>query len=148
LRRFQAAFEQRLVTKTYLAIVAGVPAETAGTITLPLAKESTREGGWRMVVRDTGKPASTDWRLLATKGKSSLIELRPHTGRTHQLRVHCAICLGYPIIGDARYGRTHPGGMMLHASALDVPRGDKPAIVAKAPFPQRFVELGYTHAGN
>jgi tRNA pseudouridine32 synthase / 23S rRNA pseudouridine746 synthase len=142
MRRFQAAFEARLVRKTYLAIVDGTPASENGTITLPLRKISSQANGWRMIAAADGQAAVTDWRMLAHHGGRTLIELTPQTGRTHQLRVHCATGLGCPITGDGRYGTAHAAGMMLHASALTVPRQPKAAISAAAPLPSRFTALG------
>jgi tRNA pseudouridine32 synthase/23S rRNA pseudouridine746 synthase len=136
-RRFAAAFEAGLVVKTYVAVLDGVPEATAGRIALPLAKRSTREAGWRIVGDPKGKPAATEWTLLGIADGRALVELRPQTGRTHQLRVHAAEGLGLPIAGDPVYGR---GGerMLLHALALTVPRDAKPSIVARAPLPPHF----------
>src|SRR5215203_6317390 len=95
--RFQQAFESGTVEKTYLAVVDGVPDGEEGLIDLPLAKVSTAAEGWRMVPDDGGKSARTRWRKLATREDQSLIEFKPLTGRTHQLRVHAARGLGTPI---------------------------------------------------
>jgi tRNA pseudouridine32 synthase / 23S rRNA pseudouridine746 synthase len=143
LKRFQAAFAERLVTKTYLAIVAGRPPGDEGLINQPLAKRSSREAGWRMVPDPAGQSAETAWEWLASEGGTSLLCLTPTTGRTHQLRVHCASVLGCPIIGDPVYGRADARGMLLHASTLSVPRAGKDAVAAVAPFPARFAAFGY-----
>ena len=103
--RFQQAFEQGLVEKRYLAVLAGVPTGEEGMIDLPLAKTSTREAGWRMVPDPAGKAARTRWRLIEVRGDRSLIEFRPETGRTHQIRVHAASGLGAAVVGDPVYGR-------------------------------------------
>lgn len=136
--RFQQAFEQGLVEKRYAAILAGVPDGQEGTIDLPLAKTSTRESGWRMVADPAGKAARTAWRLVAVRDGRALVEFRPATGRTHQIRVHAATGLGLPVVGDPVYGGGEPGGMMLHAAGLTVPRAGKDPIVAAAPLPERF----------
>ena len=142
-KRFALAFEEGLVQKTYLAILDGVPTATEGMIDLPLAKVSTRESGWRMVGDPRGKPASTAWRLVATSGGKALVEFKPTTGRTHQIRVHAATGIGVPILGDPVYGRG--GGVtLLHALAISVPREGKPPIAARAPLPERFAALGFT----
>lgn len=135
--RFQRAFEEGRVEKTYLAVLAGVPDTEQGLIDLPLVKISSAEQGWRMVPKADGKPARTRWRRLAVAEGRALVELAPETGRTHQLRVHAASGLGLPIAGDPIYGA---GGepMLLHASTLRVPRENKPAIEAKAPLPASF----------
>ena len=115
----------------------GVPGGKGGRIELPLSKRSTREAGWRMVDDPRGKPAVTDWRLLGVAEDRALVEFRPRSGRTHQLRVHAADGLGHAIVGDPVYGR---GGepMLLHARRLRVPRDPKPAIDVTAPLPASF----------
>ncbi len=145
LARFGAAFEAGEVTKDYLAVVDGVPAERAGTIHQPLAKVSTARDGWRIVPGRKGKPATTDWELIEIAGGRALLRLRPRTGRTHQLRVHAASGLGLPIVGDPVYGR---GGsqMLLHAARIVVPRGAKPAIDVTSPLPERFGAFARAHA--
>lgn len=141
--RFQQAFEAGAVGKRYVAILDGVPAGEEGVVDLPLAKVSTAAEGWRMTGKPAGKAARTAWRVLRTEGARALVEFRPETGRTHQIRVHALEGLGVPVLGDPVYGRADPGGMMLHAAALTVPRGTKPAIEAVAPWPARFVAAGF-----
>jgi tRNA pseudouridine32 synthase/23S rRNA pseudouridine746 synthase len=144
-RRFAAAFEAGLTDKTYLAVIDGVPAENAGRIELALSKRSTRAEGWRMVSDRNGKVAVTNWRVLGVAEGRTLVEFRPATGRTHQLRIHAAEGLGLPIVGDPVYGR---GGepMMLHAVRLRVPRDPKPAIEAEAPLPEGYARWAH-HVG-
>lgn len=144
--RFQRAFEAGEVEKTYVAVLDGIPGESAGTIDLALAKVSSAAAGWRMMPRTDGKAARTDWRVLATHDGRALVEFRPATGRTHQIRVHAAAGLGAAVVGDPVYGSTDAtgrAGMLLHAARLVVPRGGKPAIVADAPWPERFVAAGW-----
>ncbi|HLZ78347.1 MAG TPA: RNA pseudouridine synthase, partial [Sphingomonas sp.] len=136
-KRFAAAFEAGFAEKTYWAVIEGVPATASGRISLPLAKRSTRESGWRMVVCRKGRPSETDWRMLGEADGCALIEFRPRTGRTHQLRVHAAEGLGHPIVGDPVYGRGGPA-MLLHALSLRLPRDPKPAIEGRAPLPASF----------
>jgi tRNA pseudouridine32 synthase/23S rRNA pseudouridine746 synthase len=140
--RFQQAFEAGLVQKRYVAVLDGIPAETSGTIDLPLAKVSTIEEGWRMVGDPKGKAARTNWKLLRTDGDRALVAFFPETGRTHQIRVHAAEGLGTPVLGDPVYGN---GGhaMLLHAAQLTVPRGNKPPIEATAPLPPSFAAAGF-----
>jgi tRNA pseudouridine32 synthase/23S rRNA pseudouridine746 synthase len=142
--RFQRAFEAGVVSKTYLAVVAGVPDAESGTIDLPLAKTSAKEEGWRMIVEPKkGKRAVSHWRRLAVVNGRALIEFKPETGRTHQLRVHALEGLGLPIIGDTIYGRADTGGMLLHAARLSLPRDDKPPVEAVAALPERFIAAGF-----
>ena len=144
-KRFAAAFEAGEVEKTYLAVLEGIPAETSGTIDMALGKTSTAETGWRMVTDPKGKPAVTHWEVLDTANGRALVRFRPKTGRTHQLRVHAATGLGLPIAGDPIYG-TGNGPMLLHASALRLPRGAKPAIEAEALLPAPFEAAGFAAA--
>ncbi len=91
--------------KTYWAVVRGRPAQESGTVDLALAKLTPKQG-WRMVADPQGQPAVTDYRVLGSSadGALSWLECRPRTGRTHQIRVHCAE-LGCPILGEPIYGR-------------------------------------------
>lgn len=143
--RFTRAFEGREVEKQYLAILEGEPADDSGIIDLPLAKRSTAETGWRMVVDPKGKPSVSHWEKLAVVDGRALLRFRPETGRTHQLRVHALEGLGIPILHDPVYGS---GGArdrtLLHAERLVVKRDVKPPIVAEAPFPDRFAALGFS----
>ena len=140
-RAFQAAFESSAVEKTYLAVVDGLTPDDKGVIDLPLAKFSTAASGWRMVPDEAGKSARTRWRRIATIDGQSLVEFRPETGRTHQIRVHAARGLGAAIVGDPVYSDRDEDPeqpMLLHAWKLKVPRGAKPAIDVTAPIPDSF----------
>lgn len=145
LARFNRAFEERLVDKTYLAILAGRPPGTEGTIELALAKISSAEKGWRMIAAKKGKPAVSHWELVGELGPHSLIRFRPETGRTHQLRVHALKGLGAALLGDPVYGAGPvPGARrtMLHAESLTVARAGKTPIAARSPLPADFRALG------
>ncbi len=111
----QAAFAAGLARKTYWAVVRGAPAQDAGTIETKLRRVSNRTG-WRMVADPAGQSALTEWRVRGRAGGIAWLELTPRTGRTHQVRVHCAL-LGCPVLGDPVYG-DGPGG--------DAPGGDGP----------------------
>jgi tRNA pseudouridine32 synthase/23S rRNA pseudouridine746 synthase len=145
LARFNRAFEERAVGKTYLAILAGHPPGSEGTIELALMKISSAEKGWRMIAAKKGKPAVSHWELVQELGPHSLIRFRPETGRTHQLRVHALKGLGAPLLGDPVYGAGPVAGArrtMLHAESLTVTREGKASIEAHAPLPADFAALG------
>lgn len=125
-RWLQQAFETRRVVKRYWALVAGLPDAAEGVIDAPLRKISSAETGWRMMVDPMGERAFTRWRLLAILVQDpavSLVELTPETGRTHQLRVHCA-ALGWPIVGDPVYGAADGIYTRLFARQLILPLPD------------------------
>ncbi len=140
----QALFAAGLVHKTYWAVVARGPASESGVIDAPLIKRS-RPGAWRMAVDPAGQPARTAWRVLGRTGDRAWLELTPQTGRTHQIRVHCAH-LGCPLIGDPVYGT--PGGdrLQLLARAIMLPMAEP--VSATAPPPPHMIgglrALGWT----
>lgn len=135
----QQAFEGRRVEKTYLALIGTEIEEASGTIELPLAKRSSADAGWRMVSDPAGQEAVTRWRRIAVCGGRTLVEFRPVTGRTHQIRVHAREAFGIGIVGDRVYGM--PGGpMLLHASRLVVSRKGKATIDVNAPMPDHWPE--------
>jgi tRNA pseudouridine32 synthase/23S rRNA pseudouridine746 synthase len=144
LKRFARAFEERAVGKRYLGILAGVPQDSEGAIELSLSKISSAEKGWRMIPAKKGKPSITHWRIIGESGGRALVEFKPETGRTHQIRVHAASGIGIPLLGDPVYGEgTGARRTMLHAAALEVPREGKPPIVAEAPMSADFAALGF-----
>ena len=145
LKRFAKAFEERQVGKRYLGVLAGIPNEKEGTIELSLSKISSAEKGWRMIPAKKGKPSLTHWRVLAESGGRALVEFRPETGRTHQIRVHAASGIGLPLLGDPVYGDGKGARRtMLHAAGLEITREGKPPVVAYAPMPADFVALGFS----
>lgn len=130
-------FKQGKIGKTYWAVVQGGPAEDEGLIDLPLARlDSTR--GWWMKVDPLGLPSQTRWRVMGRDGAGlTWLELTPLTGRTHQLRVHCA-AMGWPILGDPIYAPTVPEGVRLHlhARAVAVPlSAAREPVRVEAPVP-------------
>jgi tRNA pseudouridine32 synthase / 23S rRNA pseudouridine746 synthase len=137
-------FKSGAVEKTYWAIVEGWPEDDEGTIELPLGRlDATR--GWWMKHDPNGQPAVTKWRVLGRAEGASLawLALEPVTGRTHQLRVHCAE-RGWPIVGDAIYGtapRAGGPGLHLHAREIVVPLyKHRPPIRVIAPVPPHMRE--------
>lgn len=104
-RRLGDAFRDRETEKLYWAIVVGMPPRPEGAIDLPLAKRpGARDRELMQVDHENGQKALTHFRVLDHAGKrASLLALWPRTGRTHQLRVHCAE-MGCPILGDGKYG--------------------------------------------
>ncbi len=141
LRKLGRLFSSNSVSKTYWAVVEGGPKEDAGTIDQPLLKVTGRDG-WRILPDPTGKPSVTDWRVLGRAKGITWLELKPRTGRTHQIRVHCAEA-GFPVIGDPVYGPTTKPDRMLHLLARAVSFAyyeAKPAIDVTAPPPSHMID--------
>jgi tRNA pseudouridine32 synthase/23S rRNA pseudouridine746 synthase len=140
--RLNELFRRNEVDKVYWAVVEGGPDAEEGEIDLALAPKSP-DRGWWMKVDPTGQPSLTRWRVLGRSDGLALLELRPVTGRTHQLRVHCAAS-GFPILGDPVYGtapRFGGPGLHLHARGVTVPLyPKKPPIRVEAPVPKPMRE--------
>ncbi|ABG29756.1 RluA family pseudouridine synthase [Roseobacter denitrificans] len=137
-RHLGLQFEKRMTRKTYVARVWGVPCDKTGTVDLPLIVDWPNRPR-QMVCHETGKPAQTEWRVLKDDGQTARMRLHPHTGRSHQLRVHMR-ALGHPILGDPFYAtgpaRDYPR-LMLHSEELRFkhPQGGRSMKVrATAPF--------------
>jgi len=125
----QAEFAAGRVGKTYWAVVHGGPAAEAGTVEAPLRRVSGPVG-WRMRIDSGGQRAVTDWRILGRGAGLAWLELAPRTGRTHQVRAHCA-ALGCPILGDPVYGPDARSGQ-LHLLARALHLALDPPVVATA----------------
>lgn len=118
-RHLGLQFERRHLSKTYQAIVAGHVAADDGEIDLPLIADWPNRPRQK-VCHETGKPALTRWRVISRSNRSTRLELAPHTGRSHQLRVHLKE-IGHPILGDPLYGDASAAPrLMLHAHTLTV----------------------------
>ena len=132
----QALFTNGAVEKTYWALVHGTPVAASGTIDQPLAKQ-TAGRNWKMIPAPDAPPARTEWRVRGAGPGFTWLELRPRTGRTHQLRAHCAH-LGHPILGDAIYGGGSETPLCLLARAIALPL--TPPLTASAPPPPHMLQ--------
>ena len=126
----QACFAEGRAEKTYWAVVRGAPPGDAGEVEAPLLKRRA-PGSWRVVADPAGQPARTSWRVLGRGDGIAWLELAPHTGRTHQVRVHCA-ALGCPVLGDSQYGGGE-GALHLLARSLRLPLAPPVAAIAPPP---------------
>ncbi|MEJ2624622.1 MAG: RNA pseudouridine synthase [Pseudolabrys sp.] len=137
-------FKNGKVGKTYWAVVEGGPEADEGRIDIGLSKRDETRGWW-MKADPHGMPSSTTWKVMGRDGNGhTWLALEPLTGRTHQLRVHCAE-MGFPIVGDIVYGNTpRDGGPPLHLHARDVTvpiSKNKPPVTVTAPVPEHMREL-------
>ena len=125
-------FQDRTVHKTYVAVVCGRPKLDEARIDLPLIRDLKRPTTFR--VDANGKEAETFYKVLKTNDVYSMVELKPTTGRTHQLRVHMKY-LGHPILGDPVYGNEKADRLYLHARELEItlPSGERKTFKAKVP---------------
>jgi tRNA pseudouridine32 synthase / 23S rRNA pseudouridine746 synthase len=134
----QALFASGAVRKTYWAVVQGEVVGDTGIVNAKL-RRVTDLHGWRMIVDPAaGQPAVTEWKVLGRGDGLTWLALQPRTGRTHQIRVHCAT-LGTPILGDERYG-TGDGGLHLLARAIHLPL-DPPVDATAKPPPHMLAAL-------
>ncbi len=116
-------FQRKLVEKRYLALVDGIVTEDSGTINAPIGRFA-EEKIWN--IKENGKAAETRFRVIERRDKTTLLELEPVTGRTNQLRIHCAHT-GHPIVGDPKYGGREFSRLCLHAWKLSFwhPNGNR-----------------------
>lgn len=150
LRTLARAFAAGEVEKRYWALVEGRLAAEDGRVDAPLLKVSTARTGWRMVPDPQGQAAATQWRRIGRVGELSLVEFRPETGRTHQIRVHATLAgEGTALVGDPVYGRVGAQGLMLHARALGFAEPQSGEwIEVVSPLPARFGAEACRLAGN
>ena len=141
LSRLGKLFMAKRIKKRYWAIVSGKPPEDSGRIDLPLAKQTSDTRSWWMKVDESGQEAVTEYKVLGSSGNISWLELTPHTGRTHQLRVHMAE-IGCPILGDKVYGdKGTDSPLQLHAEWIEIPlHHNQEPIQVSAPPPEHMLE--------
>ena len=133
----QKQFADRKTKKTYVAVVDGIPKQMNAKIDLPIGRNPSAPSTFRVDAK--GKSAITNYDVLDTTEKLSLVELRPYTGRTHQLRVHMSY-LGTPIHGDRVYGKP-ADRLYLHAKELEVTIPTSERKTFTAPVPKEFLDL-------
>jgi tRNA pseudouridine32 synthase/23S rRNA pseudouridine746 synthase len=135
-------FKHGRIGKTYWAVVEGGPAAEDGTIEIPLGRLNP-DRGWWMKPDPKGLPSTTRWRVMGRAEGLTWLALEPLTGRTHQLRVHCAES-GFPIVGDNIYGNApRTGGPVLHLQAREIVvpiQKNRPPVTVTAPVPAHMQE--------
>ena len=133
-------FQDRRIQKTYAAFVEGIPDAVSGIISAPVGR--SHKAPSRMAVSSSGRPSETTFEVVKTFKEVSQVSLHPKTGRTHQIRVHCA-AIGHPIVGDRTYGSSPRWSRdyginrpLLHAGRLEIqhPVTHKKAVF-EAPWP-------------
>ena len=138
----QKQFAQRRTKKTYMAVVKGSMNPEAAIIDMPIERNPKAPATFR--VGEQGKPAKTTYRTLVSGKTHSLVELKPETGRTHQLRVHLAH-QGHPIVGDTFYGGQPSDRLYLHAAELELTiLAGHERKVFRAAVPPEFQEFANT----
>lgn len=117
-KKLQNDFKNRKIKKTYVALVEGKIFPDEGIIDIPIKREVIKRG--KMSVDNLGKKSSTKYKVMKFYSKYSLVELKPETGRTHQLRVHLS-AIGFPIVGDKKYGRKNQPttNIKLHSYSIE-----------------------------
>ena len=144
--KLQVQIQKRIASRQYLAVVHGVPPADEGTVVGAIGRHPVDRKKYAVVAEETGRHACTHWRLIERLGDYSLMRFKLDTGRTHQIRVHCAH-IGHPIVGDATYSRCRKlpialSGQVLHAVALGLDHpitGER--MQFEAPLPEVFEAL-------
>jgi 23S rRNA pseudouridine1911/1915/1917 synthase len=135
----QDQFRLRQVEKTYLALVDGAPPTPSGRVDAAIGRDPSHRKQMAVLPLGKGRESVSEYKTLEKFAHHTLLEFRPHTGRTHQIRLHCAF-IGCPIVGDKVYGRKNPTVEIkrhfLHAAKLKIilPNETK-ARVFEAPLP-------------
>ena len=142
MRWLQAQFKERDVQKTYLALVDGAPPTPKGRVEAPIGRDPSHRKKMAIVSEGKGREAISEYRTVESFAKHTLLEVDIHTGRTHQIRLHCAF-IGAPIVGDTLYGyrkqRISISRQFLHAARLTItlPKEKKPRTF-EAPLPDEL----------
>ena len=133
----QRQFAERKTHKTYYAVVVGHPKQAHALINVPLTRNLKRPTTF--LPGPNGREATTEYKVIGQNDRFSLIELKPRTGRTHQLRIHMAH-IGTPILGDTVYNPKSPKAdrMYLHAAALEITIPEGKRMTFTAPVPESF----------
>ncbi|MDQ5886099.1 MAG: Pseudouridine synthase [Patescibacteria group bacterium] len=134
----QDQFAERNVKKTYMAVVSGTPEQPEAIIEMPIERNPKKPQTFR--VGPNGKKAKTQYKVIQSNEKYSLVELYPTTGRTHQLRVHMSE-IGHPIVGDVLYGGETSDRTYLHALSLEITLPNKEHKKFDAPLPKEFKDM-------
>lgn len=129
-------FHDGTVDKRYLALVSGRPEQERWNVDAPIGKIASARYG----IVTGGKSAATEFRLLSSSGEISLVEAKPLTGRTHQIRVHLEYC-GMPIIGDPTYGKVPAERMMLHCAEMIFADAKEKELRVTAPLDSVFSRI-------
>ena len=144
--KLQVQIQKRIASREYLAVVHGVPAAEHGTIVGAIGRHPADRKKYAVVHDDSGRHACTHWTLLERLGDYSLMRFKLDTGRTHQIRVHCAH-IGHPIVGDPVYSRCRKlplalPGQVLHAFQLGLDHPiSRERMLFEAPLPEVFNKL-------
>jgi 23S rRNA pseudouridine1911/1915/1917 synthase len=144
--KLQVQIQKRIASREYLAVVHGVPAAEYGTIVGAIGRHPADRKKYAVVHDDSGRHACTHWTLLERLGDYSLMRFKLDTGRTHQIRVHCAH-IGHPIVGDPVYSRCRKlplalPGQALHAFQLGLDHPiSRERMLFEAPLPEVFDKL-------
>ena len=145
MRWLQEQFRQRTVQKTYLALVDGAPPTPTGRIEAPIGRDPKSRKKMAVTVPAKGREAISEYKTIESFRKHTLLEVRPLTGRTHQIRLHCAM-LNCPIVGDVQYGHDKMSLELkrhfLHAYQLKITLpGEQKARIFEAPLPPELEKV-------
>lgn len=135
LKWLQKQFSQRWVKKTYVAMVKGSIEPSEAIIDVPIERNPHKPQTFR--TGQGGKPAITNYKVIKQNDAYTMLELQPHTGRTHQLRVHLRH-IGHPIVGDTLYGGEPASRLYLHAKTLEITLPSRERKIFEATLPSQF----------